>query len=606
MKRKLSLFYRALILTKKLCPGYMAWGFSAKIFSSLYPFLNIYLSSLLIDGLIDKDWHQLAFLALITVCVNVICIIISSALNRQTDIRDKLLYQICKQVPGEHMMELDYESLQSAKTHERIRMLDDMHEITGMRLSSVIRYILLVTGRLIKIISAGIILFGSVLWYEINYITLIFVFVITAMIVLNVIIIDNSGKKRFKYYEEMLPSKKYKWYYDREYLDTYKTGREIRIFRQHKIIERDYNKSQSDYVKISRKLGIVEGRANGMSAVCSIIAQGAIYVYIGSMALSGVMGIGSIVRYVGYVRELYSGVNGLLTDLVGLRQVSRWLEAFFDFYDTDNTMYQGTLPVEKRAFCDGGDKDYEVEFRNVSFKYPGTDKFVLKKINFKFKIGERLAVVGMNGSGKTTFIKLLCRLYDPTDGEILLNGVDIRKYDYAEYMSIFAVVFQDFKLFSFSLGQNVAASVDYDKANAERCLCESGFGERLNTMPNGLDTCLYKNFDKNGVEISGGEAQKIALARALYKDAPFIILDEPTAALDPIAEAEVYSNFNNIVGDKTAVYISHRLSSCRFCNDIAVFNNGEIVQRGSHDELVSDESGKYYELWHAQAQYYTA
>lgn len=184
----------------------------------------------------------------------------------------------------------------------------------------------------------------------------------------------------------------------------------------------------------------------------------------------------------------------------------------------------------------------------------------------------------MNGSGKTTFIKLLCHLYDPTEGEILLNGIDIRKYDYEEYMKIFSV---------------------------EACLDAAGFVNRRTSMPDGLKTCLYKDFEENGVEISGGEAQKIALARALYKDAPFIVLDEPTAALDPIAESEIYSKFNDIVGNRTAIYISHRLSSCKFCDEIAVFHNGRIIQQGTHEALLADEGGKYSELWHAQAQYYT-
>ena len=165
-------------------------------------------------------------------------------------------------------------------------------------------------------------------------------------------------------------------------------------------------------------------------------------------------------------------------------------------------------------------------------------------------------------------------------------------------------MFQDFKLLALPLGQNVAAAVDYDRERAARCLELAGFGERLEKMPEGLETCLYKDFDKGGVEISGGEAQKIALARALYKDAPFIVLDEPTAALDPVAEAEVYSSFNSILGDKTAVYISHRLSSCRFCDEILVFDGGGIVQQGNHDALLAEE-GKYRELWNAQAQYYS-
>lgn len=224
----------------------------------------------------------------------------------------------------------------------------------------------------------------------------------------------------------------------------------------------------------------------------------------------------------------------------------------------------------------------------------------------KFKIGKRLAIVGENGSGKTTFIKLLCRLYDPQEGQILLNGIDIRKYRYDDYRNIFSVVFQDFQLICQPLGANVAGSRGYDRDRVKQALEDAGFGERLGTLEKGLDTMLFRNLSEDGVDISGGEAQKIAIARALYKDAPFIILDEPTAALDPLAEAEIYSKFDEITGDKTAVYISHRLSSCKFCDEIVVFHEGMIVQRGTHESLLAEEKGKYYELWNAQAQYYTA
>ncbi len=186
-----------------------------------------------------------------------------------------------------------------------------------------------------------------------------------------------------------------------------------------------------------------------------------------------------------------------------------------------------------------------------------------------------------------------------------MNGVNIKDYAYEEYLSLFSVVFQDFRLFSFSLGQNVASSSAYREEWVKQCLLRSGFAERLAAMPDGLETYLYKDFDKNGVEISGGEAQKIAFARALYQNAPVIVLDEPTAALDPIAEYEMYAGWDNIIRDKTAVYISHRLSSCRFCDDIAVFHHGALIQRGSHQELLAQTNGKYYELWNAQAQYYS-
>jgi ATP-binding cassette subfamily B protein len=277
-----------------------------------------------------------------------------------------------------------------------------------------------------------------------------------------------------------------------------------------------------------------------------------------------------------------------------------------EYMNIPDVLPKGTLPVEKRALCENGDMDYVLEFHDVSFRYPGADAWALRHVSFTLKVGEHLAIVGQNGSGKTTFIKLLCRLYDPTEGEITLNGVDIRKYDYAEYMSIFSVVFQDFQLFPFKLGEVVASDKHYDVEKVRECLDKVGFTRRMEELPEGENTFLYKKYDKTGVEISGGEAQKIALARALYKDAPFILLDEPTAALDPISEYDVYKNFNHISGDKTAVYISHRLASCRFCDMIAVFHEGEIIQIGKHEELITDLEGKYHELWEAQAQYYAS
>lgn len=289
----------------------------------------------------------------------------------------------------------------------------------------------------------------------------------------------------------------------------------------------------------------------------------------------------------------------LLKNLGEMRNNAEFLKITYEYLDIPNNMYQGSLTTEKRL-----DREYEVEFRDVSFKYPNTDTYALRHVSMKFKIGQRLAIVGMNGSGKTTFIKLLCRLYDPTEGEILLNGINIRKYQYDEYMSIFSVVFQDFKLLALPLGENVACTKYYDREKVTECLIKAGFGEKLKKMQDGIDTYLYKEFSNTGVAVSGGEAQIIAIARALYHDAPFMILDEPTAALDPIAEAEVYARFNEIASDKTTIYISHRLSSCRFCDEILVFDNGQIVQQGNHDALVAVEDGKYYQLWHAQAQYY--
>ncbi len=377
---------------------------------------------------------------------------------------------------------------------------------------------------------------------------------------------------------------------------------DLRMYNQQENVCRIYMERDKSFSHDSKIASYAKGPMGlylALSECISVVLTGIIYLFVCLKAWAGAFGVGSITQYIGAITNLFLGISQLLKTFGELRINAQFLEPCFEFLDTPNNMYQGSLTTEKRT-----DRQYEVEFKDVSFKYPGSDTWALRHVNMKFTVGSRLAVVGMNGSGKTTFIKLLCRLYDPTEGQILLNGIDIRKYRYDDYINIFSVVFQDFKLFALPLGENVAGAATYDKKRVLKCLKDAGFEDRMDTMPNGLDTYLYKDLNKEGIEISGGEAQKIAIARALYKDAPFIILDEPTAALDPIAEAEIYSKFDAIAGDKTAIYISHRLSSCRFCDDILVFHEGNVIQQGSHDSLVADTTGKYYELWNAQAQYY--
>lgn len=381
-----------------------------------------------------------------------------------------------------------------------------------------------------------------------------------------------------------------------------KRAMDVRMYNQQNVAKHGLQ-SSALYREGSPAVDIIRKRyapCTTASRVVSVVLTGIVYVFVCLKAWAGAFGVGSVTQYVGAITQLCTGLSNLLGMFGKLPFNAAYLKDIRAFLEIPNDMYQGSLPTEKRD-----DREYEVEFRDVSFKYPRSDVWALRHVNMKFKVGSRLAVVGMNGSGKTTFIKLLCRLYDPTEGQILLNGIDIRKYKYDDYLNVFSVVFQDFQLAALPLGQNVAASADYDRDRAEDCLRKAGFGERLDSLPKGLDTYLYKELDKSGVDVSGGEAQKIAIARALYKDAPFIILDEPTAALDPIAEAEIYSKFNDIAGDKTAIYISHRLSSCKFCDEIAVFHEGAVIQQGTHAQLVAQEGGKYYELWHAQAQYYS-
>ena len=226
----------------------------------------------------------------------------------------------------------------------------------------------------------------------------------------------------------------------------------------------------------------------------------------------------------------------------------------------------------------------------------------LNDVSLNIEEGEFVFIVGDSGSGKSTLIKLLLKELEPTEGTITLNGIDIWKYNYEEYTRAFSVVFQDFAMFSLPVGENIAASSAVDEERAWEVLDQVELSGRVRAMKDGLKTQLYNN-NGAGVDVSGGEAQRLAIARALYKDAPFVILDEPTAALDPIAEAQIYENFNEMVKNKTAIYISHRMSSCKFCDRIVVLDTGSIAEMGTHDTLLA-ENGIYAELYRTQAQYY--
>ncbi len=384
-------------------------------------------------------------------------------------------------------------------------------------------------------------------------------------------------------------------------------GADMNLFGLNRIVLEEFRKHHLKPAWIA-KMEALQMRYNILEDILNAILNILLFLFVAAKAFIGVFGIGNFLLYQGTISRFVTAVAGLASEIGRLRHNNVYLVQLYEYLDLPNNMYKGTLAVEKR-----GDIDYEIEFRDVSFKFPRTDNWALRHVSMKFKIGDKLAIVGENGSGKTTFIKLLCRLYDPTEGKILLNGIDITRYRYDEYMALFSVVFQDYTLFGFPLGENVAADCTYDNNKVRDCLTRAGLGDKLADLDNDSDAkekdalkrAIGRDYDNEGIDFSGGEMQKIALARALYKDAPFVILDEPTAALDPIAEAAVYENFNVLVEDKTAVFISHRLSSCRFCDNIAVFDHGELVQEGSHDVLVTDENGKYSQLWHAQAQYYT-
>lgn len=326
--------------------------------------------------------------------------------------------------------------------------------------------------------------------------------------------------------------------------------------------------------------------------------DGISYFYIGFLALTKAITIGEFSMCVSGSSTFYWSLHRIITGVQDISKRCDYAHKYIEFMDYPAAMVKGDKLVN--------DGEHVIEFVNASFKYPRSENYVLKNINIKIASGEHLSIVGLNGAGKTTFIKLLCRLYDVTEGEILIDGVNIKEYSEEEYRRLFAVVFQDFQLFAFSMRENIALNGEADDDRINEVLKQSGLYEDAQKLEHGLDTTLFKSFDEKGTELSGGQKQKTAISRALYKDAPIVILDEPTAALDPVAEYDIYRQFNTLVGGKTAIYISHRLSSCKFCDKIAVFAEDTIKEYGTHDELAELPNGIYSEMFAAQAQYYVS
>ena len=373
---------------------------------------------------------------------------------------------------------------------------------------------------------------------------------------------------------------------------------DIRIGHFDHFLDTQFGKAMEHFLPMYLDFARFSAITDGKNALLSLLSNFAAYLVIGARALYGVLPIGDVLLYAGSVTRAMSDLQTFLATGSEFDYINSYLSTYEDFIAQPSMAYDGTLPIEKRD-----DGQYEFAFHDVSFSYPGTNIPVLEHVTLSFAVGEKTALVGRNGAGKTTLIKLLCRLYEPTSGYITLNGIDIRKYSYKEYTQAFSVVFQDFHLFSLPLDENIAAGTEIDEAALQSSLAKVGLTDRVQQLPQGVRTRLYNN-NGSGVDLSGGEAQRTAIARALYKDAPFVILDEPTAALDPIAEAEIYEQFSQMTAGKTAVYISHRMSSCKFCDRIIVLDHGRIAEDGTHDTLLANH-GIYANLYETQAQYYT-
>ncbi|MCI8553764.1 MAG: ABC transporter ATP-binding protein [Clostridiales bacterium] len=425
------------------------------------------------------------------------------------------------------------------------------------------------------------------------------ILILLALVAVNLLLNNRAMKRNHEYQITVNKTRRHSDYAAGRMADI-PTGKELRLYQARSLLLDKYDRAVGETLTIQDDQSRYNRRIGWLRSLLNNLQTAVIYLFLLLKYSLGHITIGSFTLYIGAANQFYETISDILDIFNELAETNILCDEFRSFMEKPETMRE-TRREDRRLLLSGG-RPPTLEFRHVSFRYPGQQQNTLEDICLAIAPEEKFSIIGENGAGKTTFVKLLMRLYDPTDGVILVDGVDIREYDYDEYLRLFSPVFQDFRLFPNTIRENIGFGEPDNEERVTAALKKAHIYDRVQALPLGMDTWLHKDFE-GGVELSGGEMQKLAIARAFYKDAPVVILDEPTAALDPLAEHEIYRQFNDLSDRKTALYISHRMSSSRFCDHVAVFDQGRLAEYGTHSSLMAAD-GIYADLYHKQAQYY--
>lgn len=554
--------------------------------------LNMVLPMFLIDELTGgRDVKKLILFGACIVANNVIMTFITDSLQKYRDVKDEWVQNVMVEKLGERIMNLEYSYLENTYYLD----LKERAIFAVQNQSAIVAIITLIANTVQGVITlAGlmVILFtlGPVLMTA-----------IAIGVVLMILIVKAASGTMVALMNRIIPINRIFGYYAGVAADK-PAQKDLRLYHMDKLVTekiRQSNETTCDEFDVAnRKMGL----ANGANGVITEFISAFTYGYVGIRTISDMFGsritLGSLTMYVSSAITFSSTIIQFGENLIGLWQNSQFLVPYQEFMALkEETIEDGGVPMD--------DIVETLEFRNVSFTYPKAEKPVLKNVSFAVKKGEKISIVGLNGAGKSTLVKLICRMYKADSGEILVNGRDIYDYDYLLYMNVISAVFQDYKLFNFTIEENISCRESgADENRVNYLIDEVGMREKIDTLPDGIHSRFGKEYDEDGVELSGGQGQKIAIARALYKKASMVILDEPASALDPIAEAEIYEKFNSLVEDKTAIYISHRMSSSVFCDRILIIDGGTVSDFDTHENLMKKTDSLYYKLFTSQAENY--
>lgn len=571
----------------RMSPEIYGIYFVEVVLAVIQPMILTIAPKYLIDELLGSQNKQRILISVLIIILgfegcNLIGNILKNVRSKRTDFIDREINILL----SDKAMKMDYQYTEDPTVLDMVSQVKNSIGYAGGVLSILDTFKDMITGIILTVGTGVIFLNGSPLMLLIISLSIIFQMLLSGKI--NVI--------EREYYQKRAS-------FDRSFgyilwqLSNFKYGKDLRLYHA-----KDLMLGKADYYngeltnQMHEQSKAVTKVALG-NVLVSVLQVAGIYLYLGIKVIRRVIGIGDFTMFISASENFLSGLQGAFSSFQKIYNKSFYLSKYVDFMNCGDLATDGTnVPNET--------KDHVIEFRNVYFRYPQTENYVLKNVSWKMSPKKHVAIVGMNGAGKTTMIKLLLRLYVPEKGEILLDGININEYSYKDYIKLFSAVFQDFKLFSFPLDENIAAEECVDDTKIESTLEQVGLYNKFSEMEDGFKTYIYKDFSEKGLEPSGGEQQKVAIARALYKDASIVILDEPTAALDPIAEMEVFSHFKELVKNKTAIFISHRLSACQFCDEIIVFKDGEIIENGTHAQLIRVENGEYKNMFQIQAEYY--
>ncbi|MBP3594078.1 MAG: ABC transporter ATP-binding protein [Lachnospiraceae bacterium] len=567
---------------------YFIVRFLRLVIMTVMPFVNIMIMPLIVDEMLttrsaEKIFKYVVFILASEFVLNLLNGILGNVLERYT-VKFENYY---KTLLSARIMELDFQLTEDKKALDQMELAKNGMTWYSGGLNGIVEPLFNMASALFTVIGVVIIVATQ---------APILILITTAILVLSGLINNKLNQIEQKQYAELSKTNRVFGYLGWELTD-FRYGKDIRMYGAKDMMVDKWNHFTDIMIGNWKTLADKQLPLNLLMTATDIIRDFGTYFYLGLLAITGKITIGVATQMFTAAGTFYGSMRNLVWNFQELNKRANYANEYVKFMDYPAAIRKGDKHVAPGP--------HTFEFKDVSFTYPGADVEVLRNINLTLTPGEHLSVVGLNGAGKTTLVKLLCRLYDPTKGVILMDGVDIKEYDYEEYMTVFAPVFQDFKLFAFTMKENILMEKSEDETEDVTTVLERvGLAEKLSTLSNGADTVVYKHFDKDGIEPSGGEQQKLAIARALYKNAPVVILDEPTAALDPMAEYDIYRQFDTLVHEKTAIYISHRLSSCQFCDKIAVFSEKELKEYGTHAELVNKPDGVYAKMFAAQAQYY--